>query len=114
MSNIKIRFTVLKSNLLTSFIILIFLVTLSHFSRSLYDISGLSVPYEYTFLALILLIVVIVMSILLNLTYIFVSEPFRSLDETNNSVDLLSYLFDRLFHTTNPREYEKAIELGMK
>lgn len=114
MSNIKIRFTVLKSNLLTSFIILIFLVTLSHFSRSLYDISELSVPYEYTFLALILLIVVIVMSILLNLTYIFVSEPFRSLDETNNSVDLLSYLFDRLFHTTNPREYEKAIELGMK
>lgn len=114
MSNIKIRFTVLKSNLLTSFIILIFLVTLSHFSRSLYDTSGLSVPYEYIFLALILLIVVIVMSILLNLTYIFVSEPFRSPEETNNSVDLLSYLFDRLFHTTNPREYEKAIEMGMK
>lgn len=114
MSNIKIRFTVLKSNLLTSFIILIFLVTLSHFFRSLYDTSGLSVPYEYIFLALILLIVVVVMSILLNLTYIFVSEPFKSLDETNNSVDLLSYLFDRLFHTTNPREYEKAIELGMK
>ena len=114
MSNIKIRFTVLKSNLLTSLVILLFLSTLSYFSRSLYDISGLSVPYEYIFLALILLIVVIVMSILLNLTYIFVSEPFRSPDETNNSLDLLSYLFDRLFHTTNPKEYERAVELGMR
>lgn len=114
MSNIKIRFTVLKSNLLTSLVILLFLSTLSYFSRSLYNTMKLSVPYGYIFLALILLIVVIVMSILLNLTYIFVSEPFRSPDETNDSVDLLSYLFDRLFHTTNPREYEKAIEVGMK
>ena len=114
MSNIKIRFTVLKSNLLSSSVIFLFLATLSYFSRSLYDISGLSIPYGYIFLALIILVVVIVMSIMLNLTYIFVSEPFRSPDETNNSVDLLSYLFDRLFQTTNPREYEKAVELGMK
>lgn len=54
------------------------------------------------------------MSVLLSLTYIAISEPFRDADETSNSLELLSYLFDRLFQTTNPREYEKAVELGMK
>ena len=114
MSNIKIRFTVLKSNLLPSLVILLFLSTLSYFSRSLYDIIGLNIPYEYIFLALTLLIVVIVMSIMLSLTYIFLSEPFNSQEETSDSLDLLSYLFDRLFRITNPKEYSKAVELGMK
>ena len=74
----------------------------------------LSVPYEVIFLALLVLMVTTSMSVLLSLTYIVISEPFRDADETSNSLELLSYLFDRLFHTTNPKEYEKAIELGMK
>jgi len=114
MSNVKIRFTVLKSSLLTNSLIFVFLTTLSYFSRSLYDASGLSIPYEYIFLAILVLMVITSMSVLLSLTYIAISEPFRSADETSNSLELLSYLFDRLFHTTNPREYEKAVELGMK
>lgn len=108
MSNVKIRFTVLKSSLLTNSVIFIFLTTLSYFSRSLYDVSGLSVPYGYIFLAILVLMVTTSMSVLLSLTYIFISEPFRDADETSNSLELLSYLFDRLFHTTNPREYEKS------
>jgi len=114
MSNIKIRFTVLKSKLVTSSVMLVFLVTLSYFSRSLYNTMKISVPYEVIFLALLVLIAVILMSVILSLTYIFLSEPFRDADETSNSLELLSYLFDRLFQTTNPREYEKAVELGMK
>lgn len=114
MSNVKIRFTVLKSSLLTNSLIFVFLTTLSYFSRSLYDASGLSIPYEYIFLAILVLMVVTSMSVLLSLTYIAISEPFRDMDETSNSLELLSYLFDRLFQTTNPREYEKAVELGMK
>lgn len=114
MSNVKIRFTVLKSSLLTNSVIFIFLTTLSYFSRSLYDVSGLSVPYEYIFLAILVLMVTTSMSVLLSLTYIFISEPFRDAEETSNSLELLSYLFDRLFYTTNPREYEKAVELGME
>lgn len=114
MSNVKIRFTVLKSSLLTNSLIFVFLTTLSYFSRSLYDASGLSIPYEYIFLAILVLMVVTSMSVLLSLTYIAISEPFRSADETSNSLELLSYLFDRLFQTTNPREYEKAVELGMR
>ena len=114
MSNVKIRFTVLKSSLLTNSLIFVFLTTLSYFSRSLYDASGLSIPYEYIFLAILVLMVVTSMSVLLSLTYIAISEPFRDADETSNSLELLSYLFDRLFQTTNPREYEKAVELGMK
>lgn len=90
------------------------MTTLSYFSRSLYDASGLSIPYEYIFLAILVLMVVTSMSVLLSLTYIAISEPFRDVDETSNSLELLSYLFDRLFQTTNPREYEKAVELGMK
>lgn len=114
MSNIKIRFTVLKSNLLTSFIILIFLVTLSHFSRSLYDSVRISIPYEYIFLALLVLIVTTLMSILLSLTYILISEPFRSVEETCDSLELLEYYLDRLFRFTNPKEYAKAVELGLR
>ena len=114
MSNVKIRFTVLKSSLLTNSLIFVFLTTLSYFSRSLYDASGLSISYEYIFLAILVLMVVTSMSVLLSLTYIAISEPFRDADETSNSLELLSYLFDRLFQTTNPREYKKAVELGMK
>lgn len=114
MSNIKIRFTVLKSKLVTSLVMLVFLVTMSYFSRSLYDSMKLSVPYEVIFSALLVLIAVLLMSVMLSLTYIFLSEPFNSPEETSDSLDLLSYLFDRLFHTTNPKEYEKALELGMK
>ena len=114
MSNIKIRFTVLKSKLVTSSVMLVFLVTLSYFSRSLYDASGLSVPYEYIFLAILVLMVTTSMSVLLSLTYIFLSEPFNSQEETSDSLDLLSYLFDRLFRITNPKEYSKAVELGMR
>lgn len=114
MSNIKIRFTVLKSKLVTSSVMLVFLVTLSYFSRSLYNTMKLSVPYEVIFLAILVLMVVTSMSVLLSLTYIAISEPFRSADETSNSLELLSYLFDRLFHTTNPKEYSKAVELGMR
>ena len=114
MSNIKIRFTVLKSNLLSSLVMLIFLVTVSYFSRSLYDSMKLSVTYEVIFLALLVLIAVLLMSVMLSLTYIFLSEPFNSQEEASDSLDLLSYLFDRLFRTTNPKEYERALELGMK
>ena len=114
MSNIKIRFTVLKSKLVTSLVMLVFLVTVSYFSRSLYDSMKLSVPYEVIFLALLVLIAVLLMSVMLSLTYIFLSEPFNSQEETSDSLDLLSCLFDRLFRTTNPKEYERALELGMK
>ena len=114
MSNIKIRFTVLKSKLVTSSVMLVFLVTLSYFSRSLYNTMKLSVPYEVIFLALLVLIAVILMSVMLGLTYIFLSEPFNSQEKTSDSLDLLSYLFDRLFQITNPKEYAKALELGMK
>ena len=113
MSNIKIRYTVLKSKLITSSIMLVFLVTLSYFSRSLYDSMELSVPYEVIFLAFLVLIAVILMSVMLSLTYIFVSEPFNSQEETSDSLDLLSYLFDRLFRFTNPKEYAKAVELAL-
>ena len=113
MSNIKIRFTVLKSKLVTSSVILVFLVTLSYFSRSLYDAIQLSVPYEVIFLALLVLISVLLMSIMLSLIYIFLSEPYDS-EEASDSLDLLSYLFDRLFRFTNPKEYAKAVELGLR
>lgn len=113
MSNIKIRFTVLKSKLVTSSVLLVFLVTLSYFSRSLYDTIQLSVPYQVIFLALLVLIAVLLMSVMLSLIYIFLSEPY-STKETSDSLDLLSYLFDRLFQTTNPKEYAKAVELGLR
>ena len=93
---------------------LVFLVTLSYFSRSLYDSMKLSVNYEVIFLALLVLIKVILMSVMLSLTYIFISEPFNSQEETSDSLELLSYLLDRLFRFTNPKEYAKAVELGMR
>jgi len=114
MSNTKIRFTVLKSNLITSSVIFLFFTTLSYFSKSLYDSTGLSVPYEYIFLATLVLMVASSMSILLSLTYITISEPFRSADETSDSLELLSYWLDRLFHLTNPKEYAKSVELGLR
>ena len=114
MSNIKIRYTVLKSKLVTSSVLLVFLVTLSYFSRSLYDTMQLSVPYQVIFLALLVLISVLLMSVMLSLIYIFLSEPYSSEEETSDSLDLLSYLFDRLFRFTNPKEYAKAVELGLR
>lgn len=114
MSNIKIRFTVLKSNLLSSSVIFLFLATLSYFSRSLYDRMELSIPYEYIFLVILVLIVATVMSLLLKFTYIVISEPYISSEETSDSQELMSYWFDRLFQFTNPKEYAKAIELGMR
>lgn len=114
MSNIKIRFTVLKSSLVTSFVILLFLTTLSYFSRSLYDSMKVSIPYEYIFLALLVLIVITLMSMLLGLTYITISEPFRSVEETWDSLELLSYYLDRLFRFTNPKEYAKAVDMGLR
>ena len=114
MSNVKIRFTVLKSSLLTNSLIFVFLTTLSYFSRSLYDASGLSIPYKYVFLAILVLMVTTSMSVLLSLTYIVISDPFRSEDETSDSLELLSYWLDRLFQFTNPKEYAKAVELGMR
>ena len=114
MSNIKIRFLALRSSLVTSSLIFLFFTTLSYFSRSLYDTIGLSVPYEYIFLAILVLMVASSMSILLSLTYITISEPFRSADETSDSLELLSYWLDRLFHFTNPKEYAKAVELGLR
>lgn len=114
MSNIKIRFTVLKSSLVTSFVILLFLTTLSYFSRSLYDSMKVSIPYEYIFLALLVLIVTTLMSIILSLFYILISEPFRSVEETCDSLELLEYYLDRLFRFTNPKEYARAVELGLR
>ena len=114
MSNIKIRFTVLKSSLVTSFVILLFLTTLSYFSRSLYDSMKVSIPYEYIFLALLVLIVTTLMSMLLSVTYITISEPFRSVEETCDSLELLEYYLDRLFRFTNPKEYAKAVEMGLR
>lgn len=114
MSNIKIRFTVLKSSLVTSFVIFVFLTTLSYFSRSLYDSIKVSIPYEYIFLALLVLIVTTLMSIFLSLTYILLSEPFRGVEETCDSLELLEYYLDRLFRFTNPKEYAKAVELGLR
>lgn len=114
MSNVKIRFKVLKSSLLTSFVIFLFLTTLSYFSRSLYDSMVLSVPYEYIFLVILVLMVATLLYIFLSLSYILLSEPFRSVEETCDSSELLSYYLDRLFHLTNPKEYAKAVELGMR
>lgn len=114
MSNIKIRITVLKSSLATSFVIFIFLITLSYISRSLYDTLQLSVPYEYIFLAILVLMVASSMSIILNLFYILISEPFRSVEETCDSLELLEYYLDRLFRFTNPKEYARAVELGLR
>lgn len=114
MSNIKIRFTVLKSKLVTSSVMLVFLVTLSYFSRSMYDTMNISVPYEYIFLALLILIATTLLYVLLSLSYILISEPFRSVEETCDSSELLSYYLDRLFRFTNPEEYAKAVELGMR
>ena len=114
MSNVKIRFTVLKSSLLTNSLIFVFLTTLSYFSRSLYGASGLSIPYKYVFLAILVLMVTTSMSVLLSLTYIAISDPFRSADETSDSLELLSYWLDRLFQFTNPKEYAKEVELGMR
>lgn len=114
MSNIKIRFLALKSNLITTSIIFLFFTTLSYFSRSLYDSMGLSIPYDYIFLATLVLMVASSMSILLSLTYITISVPFRSADETSDSLELLSYWLDRLFRFTNPKEYAKAVELGLR
>ena len=114
MSNVKIRFTVLKSSLLTNSLIFVFLTTLSYFSRSLYDAMKLSVPYESLFLAILVLMVASSMSILLSLTYITISEPFRSVEEICDSLELLEYYLDRLFRFTNPKEYAKAVELGMR
>ena len=114
MSNIKIRFLALKSNLITSSIIFLFFTALSYFSRSLYDAMKLSVPYESLFLAILVLMVASSMSILLSLTYITISEPFRSVEEICDSLELLEYYLDRLFRFTNPKEYAKAVELGMR
>lgn len=114
MSNIKIRYTVLKSKLVTSSVLLVFLVTLSYFSRSLYDTMQLSVPYQVIFLALLVLISVLLMSVMLSLIYIFLSEPYSSEEETSDSLEYFSYLMDRLFQFTNPKEYAKAVELGMR
>lgn len=90
MSNVKIRFTALKSSLLTSFVIFIFLTTLFYFSRSLYDSVKVSIPYECIFIALLILIVTTLMSI------------------------ILSYYLDRLFRFTNSKEYAKAVEMGLR
>lgn len=90
MSNVKIRFTALKSSLLTSFVIFIFLTTLFYFSRSLYDSVKVSIPYKYIFIALLILIVTTLMSI------------------------ILSYSLDRLFRFTNSKEYAKAVEMGLR
>ncbi len=114
MSNIKIRFTVLKSKLVASLVMLVFLVTLSYFSRSLYDTMGLSVPYKIIFLSLLILIAVVLMSVMLSLLYIAISEPFRSVEETCDSLELLEYYLDRFFRFTNPKEYAKAVELGLR
>ena len=114
MSNIKIRFLALKSNLITSSIIFLFFTALSYFSRSLYDSMKVSIPYEYIFLSLLVLIVTTLMSMLLSVTYITISEPFRSVEETCDSLELLSYYLDRLFRFTNPKEYARAVELGLR
>ena len=114
MSNVKIRFTVLKSSLVTSFVIFVFLTTMSYFSRSLYNSVKVSIPYEYIFLALLVLIVTTLMYLLLILTYITISEPFRSVEETCDSLELLEYYLDRLFRFTNPKEYAKAVEMGLR
>lgn len=114
MSNTKIRFLALRSNLITSTLIFLFFTTLSYFSRSLYDSIGLSVPYEYIFLAILVLMVASSLSILLSLTYITISEPYISADDTSDSLEYFCYLMDRLFHFTNPKEYAKAVELGLR
>lgn len=114
MSNVKIRFTALKSSLLTSFVIFIFLTTLFYFSRSLYDSVKVSIPYKYIFIALLILIVTTLMSIILSLFYILISEPSRSVEETCDSLELLSYYLDSNFRFTNSKEYAKAVEMGLR
>ena len=54
------------------------------------------------------------MSIILNLFYILISEPFRSVEEACDSLELLEYYLDRLFRFTNPKEYARAVELGLR
>lgn len=51
---------------------------------------------------------------MLSLLYIAISEPFRSVEETCDSLELLEYYLDRFFRFTNPKEYAKAVELGLR
>lgn len=113
MSNTKIRFIALRSSMFFNLVIFNFLVVLTYFSESLWSSLGISIEYKYVFLVFLILIVVTLMSLLMKLTYILISEPYE-VEYTENVIQYICYLMDRLFHFTNPKEYAKAVELGMR
>ena len=113
MSNTKIRFIALRSSMLFDLVIFNFLVVLIYFSESLWGSLGINIEYKYVFLVLLILIVVTIMSLLMKLTYILISEPYKA-GYTEDTLQYFCYLMDRLFHFTNPKEYAKAVELGMR
>ena len=113
MSNTKIRFIALRSSMLFDLVIFNFLVVLIYFSESLWGSLGINIEYKYVFLVLLILIVVTIMSLLMKLTYILISEPYKA-RYPEDTLQYFCYLMDRLFHFTNPKEYAKAVELGMR
>lgn len=88
-------------------------VILNYFFKSVWGSLGLDIPYDSVFIVLLVLIVVTIMSLLMKLSYILISEPYK-VEYTENVIQYICYLMDRLFHFTNPKEYAKAVELGMR
>ena len=113
MSNTKIRFIALKSSMLFDLVIFSLLALMAHFSESVWGSLGLDIPYIYVFIILLVLIATILMSLLMKLSYILISEPYKE-EHTEDALQYFCYLMDRLFHLTNPKEYAKAVELGMR
>ena len=99
--------------MLFDLVIFNFLVVLIYFSESLWGSLGINIEYKYVFLVLLILIVVTLMSLLMKLTYILISEPYK-VEYTEDTLQYFCYLMDKLFHFTNPKEYAKAVELGMR
>lgn len=113
MSNTKIRFIVLKSSMFFNLVIFNFLALMTYFSKSVWGSLNLDIPYNYVFIVLLVLIIVTLMSLLMKLSYILISEPYK-VEYTEDTIQYICYLMDRLFHFTNPKEYAKAVELGMR
>lgn len=112
MSNTKIRFRALRSSMLFDLVVFTLLAIMAHFSKSVWGSLNLDIPYVYVFIVLLVLIATILMSLLMKLSYILISEPYK-VEYTEDTIQFICYLMDRLFHLTNPKEYAKAVELGM-
>ena len=99
--------------MLFDLVIFTLLALMANFSESVWDSLGLGISYIYVFIVLLVLITTILMSLLMKLSYILISEPYR-VEYTEDTIHFICYLMDRLFHLTNPKEYAKAVELGMR